>query len=214
MDTRDNIFVPRNGQFTYISAEVSGGLLGGGDNYYKVEAAWSTYQPVWPGWIYAIRLKGGIVKEFSDSKDVPIDERLYLGGANTVRGFAETSLGPLQIRYDSTGAPIDTNFVGGNYSIIINNEFRWKTVQFFNVLPFGVGTLFKKFPQWQSVFFDAGNGFEESHEINLDQFAFSYGTGLQILSPAGPIRIDYARTLNTDRYDVDSRWHFTILYAF
>ncbi len=214
MDTRDNIFVPRVGQFTFFSAEVSGGILGGGDNYYKVEAAWSTYQPVWPGWIYAVRLKGGIAKEYGDSKEVPIDERLYLGGANTVRGFAETSLGPLQVIYDSTGVPIDTNVVGGNYSIIINNEFRWKTVQVLNVLPFGIGALFKKFPQWQSLFFDAGNGFKDSKEINLNQFAFSYGTGFQILSPAGPIRIDYARTLNTDRYDVDSRWHFTILYAF
>ncbi|KAA3633725.1 MAG: hypothetical protein DWP97_08490 [Calditrichaeota bacterium] len=201
LDSRDNIFIPRVGQLTELSVDIFGGFLGGEDNFYKVQLAWSTYQPVWPGWIYALRLKGGTAREYGVSKTVPIEERIYLGGANTIRGFTENTLGPLN--EDSTAA-------GANYTFIINQEFRWKTVQFLNVF----GDFFRNFPQWQSIFFDAGNGFENSAEIKFDNFALSYGTGIQIMSPAGPIRIDYARRIKTDRYPVDSRWHFTILYAF
>lgn len=213
MDSRDNIFIPRVGQLTYINAEINGGFLGGEDSFYKIEGAWSTYQPVWPGWIYAVRLKGGIAKPFGDSQVVPLEERLYLGGANTIRGFAENSLGPQLI--DTTADGIISSAKGANYTIIINQEFRWKTIQVLNAIPlFGIGGFFKSFPQWQSIFFDAGNGFDKASKINLREFAFSYGAGYQIMSPAGPIRIDYARRIKTDRYDVDSRWHFTILYAF
>lgn len=215
LDSRDNIFLPSRGQLSELSVEYYGGFLGGDNNFYKIEAAWSTYQRIWPGWIYAIRLKGGIAKEFSVSQEVPIDEKLYLGGANTIRGFRENSLGPVRLELDSSGTVLDTNFVsvGANYTLVMNHEFRWKTIQVLNAFPL-IGSLFKKFPQWQSLFFDAGNGFTNSREIKLDEFAFSYGTGFQIISPAGPIRIDYARRIKTDRYDVDSRWHFTILYAF
>ncbi len=215
LDSRDNIFLPSRGQLSQLSTEYFGGFLGGDNNFYKVEAAWSTYQKVWPGWTYAIRLKGGIAKEFGTSKEVPIDEKLYLGGANTIRGFPENSLGPGRLEIDSTTSIFDTNFVaiGANYTLVFNHEFRWKTIQVLNALPV-VGSLFKKFPQWQSLFFDAGNGFTNSREIKLNQLAYSYGTGFQIVSPAGPIRIDYSRRIKTGRYDVDSRWHFTILYAF
>ncbi len=215
LDSRDNIFLPTKGQLSELSTEYFGGFLGGDNNFYKIEASWATYQKIWPGWIIAVRMKGGVAKEFGKSVEVPIDEKLYLGGANTIRGYTENSLGPVRLEIDSANVLHDTNFVaiGANYSIVLNQEFRWKTVQFLNVLPF-VGNLFKKFPQWQSLFIDAGNGFGSSREIKFDQFAFAYGTGFQIVSPAGPIRIDYARRIKTDRYDVDSRWHFTILYAF
>ena len=90
---------------------------------------------------------------------------------------------------------------------------RWKTVQVLQTLP-GIGKLFRNLPLWQSVFFDMGNGFDYFEDIRTDDFAYGYGTGLQIVSPAGPIRVDYARRITTDRYDFDYRWHFTILYAF
>ena len=215
LDSRDNIFLPSKGQLTEISGNYFGGFLGGDNNFYKIETAWSTYQRVWPGWIAAIRLKGGFIENFGETKDIPLDERFYLGGANSVRGFTEGTLGPTSFLIDTTVTPYDSisNADGGNYMIIFNQEFRWKTIQYLNALPI-LGKLFKKFPQWQSIFFDAGNAFNNGRDIKLNQFAFSYGTGFQIISPAGPIRIDYARRIKTDRYPVDSRWHFTILYAF
>lgn len=205
-DSRDNIFIPRRGSVTDMSVEYYGGFLGGDDNFLKTEASWSTYQIVWPGWIGAVRIKGGRVKEFSNSNPVPTEERFYLGGANTVRGFEENDLGPIQV----DPVTFDTTAAGGNYELIANVEFRWKTLQILNP----IAGFFKRFPLWQSVFVDAGNSFSRIENISIDRMAFSYGTGVQIISPAGPIRVDYARRIKTERYDVASRWHFTILYAF
>ncbi|UCG60572.1 MAG: BamA/TamA family outer membrane protein [Candidatus Zixiibacteriota bacterium] len=201
-DSRDNIFIARSGSLTDLAVEFVGGFLGGDDDYYKIEASWARYRVVWPGWTWATRFKGGYATEFGDSPDVPTEERLYLGGANTIRGFRENTLGPLREDGSAEGARI---------SLICNQEFRWKTIQVLRWIPLKV---FETLPLYQSIFLDVGNGFRNGEEIAWENLAVSYGAGFQIVSPAGPIRIDYARRVKTEKYDFDSRWHFTILYAF
>jgi len=203
-DSRDNLFIPSRGSRAELDLRYVGGFLGGDDNFYKVEASWSTFQVVWPGWISATRIKGGVVEPFGESDSLLTDDRLLIGGASDVRGYQQNRLGPL----DDLGNPR-----GAQYTVIFNQEFRWKTVQIFNDMPL-LGPLLRDFPLWQSLFVDIGNGFRDKENIKLSEMAVSYGTGLQILSPAGPIRLDYARRLPTDRYGFDDRWHFTILYAF
>ncbi len=203
-DSRDDIFIPRMGSVTELSGEYFGGFLKGDDSFFKLQAEWSRYRVVWPGWISATRVRGGWAGAFGETPSVPLDEALYLGGANTVRGFEENRLGPL--REDGTPE-------GARYIAVFNQEFRWKTVQVLNVLPF-FGDIFATMPLWQSVFVDIGNGFQRTEEMRFDNVAVAYGTGVQIVSPAGPIRFDYARVLDTDNFDYADRWHFTILYAF
>lgn len=203
-DSRDDLFLPRNGSVTELSGESFGGFMGGDQNFFKLFASWSRYQIVWPGWIYAVRLRGAWAEEFGATEIVPPDEALYLGGGNSVRGFGENLLGPL--RQDGTPA-------GAQYTLVVNQEFRWKTVQFLKVAPL-IGSLMKSFPLWQSVFVDIGNGFATSRDIRYDNFAFAYGTGFQIVTPAGPIRLDYAQVLETRNFAFADQWHFTILYAF
>ncbi|MFQ5499035.1 MAG: outer membrane protein assembly factor [Candidatus Zixiibacteriota bacterium] len=203
-DSRDDLFVARRGSVSDISLAYYGGFLGGDENFYKLEASWSVYQVVWPGWTLAARLKGGLVREFGQSESVPRDDRLYRGGANSVRGFKERTLGP--VRDDGLAD-------GANITAIGNLEFRWKTLQVLQAIPL-LSNLFSSIPLYQSVFFDAGNGFRHEGEMKINALAFTYGTGIQLISPAGPIRIDYARRIKTASIDFADRWHFTILYAF
>ena len=203
-DTRDNLFIPQWGSVTDFQSEHYGGVLGGDDNFNKLEGSWSKYQVTWPGWVAATRLKAGWVEAFGKSDVVPVNDRLYLGGANTIRGFRENSLGP----QGPEGDPI-----GANFTFIFNQEFRWRTIQIFQWVPV-LKDLFRSLPLYQSLFFDMGNGYLNISDARLSSMAYSYGTGFQIVSPAGPIRIDYARVLDTDDFDFDYRWHFTILYAF
>ncbi|HOP07378.1 MAG TPA: BamA/TamA family outer membrane protein [candidate division Zixibacteria bacterium] len=203
-DSRDHIFIPRHGSYSSVSLEYFGGFMGGDDNFYRVEASWSVYQPVWPGWISATRFKFGRVEAFGSSDQVPINDRFYLGGANTIRGFRVNTLGPV----DSLG-----NIEKANFIAVFNQEFRWQTIQIHQQIPL-LKSLIGLWPLWQSVFFDAGNGYRHPYDIKWDNLALSYGTGIQIVSPVGPIRIDYARRIKTKTIDFDSRWHFTILYAF
>lgn len=190
-DSRDNLYIPTRGSMTNFSIECAGGFLGGDDSYWKTDATWSRYQRFWPGWISATRLKLGNARQFGDSREVPVDVRYYLGGANSIRGFKESSLGPQTA--ETNPAP-----EGARTVIIINQEFRFQLI----------GKL------WGSLFGDAGNGFRDFDEIKFEALAFAYGAGIQFISPAGPIRLDYARRFPTDLYETGYRFHFTILYAF
>lgn len=203
-DSRDHIFIPRRGSITDLRAEFYGGFLGGDNHFTKIEASWASFQVVWPGWISATRLKSGWAQHFSPSKEVPIIDRFYLGGANSIRGFKVNSLGPTLE---------DGTLEKANFIALFNQEFRWHTFQLFQFIPGLKGTL-GAWPLWQSVFFDMGNGYGKPREISFRSLAYSYGAGIQIVSPAGPIRIDYARRIKTRSIDFDYRWHFSILYAF
>lgn len=207
-DSRNDLFIPTRGSVAEFSGEIFGGFLRGDADFFKLQASWSRYRRVWPGWVSAIRVRGAWAEEFGQTESVPLDETLYLGGASTVRGFEENLLGPLRIASDGAITP-----AGARYTVVFNHEFRWKTVQFLNVLPF-IGDVFKRFPQWQSIFVDVGNGFRNQEEMRFDKLAISYGTGFQIASPAGPIRIDRAWVLDHHGFGYSDRWHFTILYAF
>jgi outer membrane protein insertion porin family len=201
-DSRNDLFIPERGSLTSIDAQYVGGFLGGDDNFKKIEASYSSYQRVWPGWISATRFMGGWVAPFNTSSFVPTDDRLYLGGANSIRGFKEKSLGPVL----PDGSP-----AGANFTIVFNQEFRWRTFPLFKFIS---KRFASRFPLWQSLFVDAGNGFGSASRFRWDEIALSYGTGIQIVSPAGPIRVDYAQVVPTNGFRFQQRWHFTILYAF
>jgi outer membrane protein insertion porin family len=203
-DSRDDLFVPKRGVVIDLNSEYFGGFLGGDENFVKAQASWSTYQSLKKDFVSATRFRIGWAKAFAETESVPIDEALFLGGANTIRGFSEKSLGPL----DSNEVA-----VGATYTLVFNQEFRWKTFQILSYVPL-LRDLFSSIPLWQSVFFDLGNGFRHTSDVKFDALAYGYGTGFQFISPAGPIRIDYARRIPTERIEFDSRWHFTILYAF
>jgi outer membrane protein insertion porin family len=203
-DSRDSVFVPRKGSLSRLDIQYYGGVLGGDGNYVKIQPEWSSYQRMWPGWISATRLKFGWAHQYGSPKFTFVDEAQYLGGGNSVRGFAENQLGPK----DALGKPVGAEFI-----LVFNQEFRWRTIQVFNQIPV-IGNLFQQWPLWQSVFVDVGNGYRTSSEISLRNMAYSFGTGIQILSPAGPIRMDYARVIPHDNFQFTDHWHFTILYAF
>ncbi len=191
-DSRDNIFVPSTGSYTVINSEYVGGFLKGDDSFYSLDVSWARYQRVWPGWISATRLKYGYVREFGDSKTVPVDDRLYIGGANTIRGFTHNGLGPQSV--DSLG---NRTPQGANIILIANQEFRFPILGNF----------------WGSIFGDIGNGFLAKEEIKWNVMAMSIGGGIQFLSPAGPIRLDYARPIRR-KVDDNYKFHLSILYAF
>jgi len=188
-DTRRDKFMPRSGSFTTYFGQYAGGFLQGDDSFVKLEFSWARYQLAIGNAVYATRFKAGWVKEFGRSHEVPFDDRFYLGGANSIRGFEEKSIGP---RNES-----GTN-VGANTYAIFNQELRFP--------------LFWKF--WGSIFADLGNGWETFSDVEPGNVLFSFGGGIQFISPAGPIRLDYGYHFENEVYKEDDRFHFTILYAF
>jgi outer membrane protein insertion porin family len=64
------------------------------------------------------------------------------------------------------------------------------------------------------MFTDLGNGWASFSDAGLDNILFSYGVGIQFISPAGPLRLDFAHRVEAAGYNAGDRFHVTILYAF
>jgi outer membrane protein insertion porin family len=196
-DTRDDLFVPRRGTLSEFKFDYYGDFLGGDANFAKVEVSLSKYQPFWKSIIRASRIKFGVAEPLGSADEVPLIDRYYIGGANGVRGFSTEELPP-PLDPASDVSP------GAEFYVIFNQELRFPVW----------GKL------WSSLFIDAGNGWEglDDPRISFDGLAYSYGAGVQYLSPAGPLRLDYARRIKTHGIDHlpkrNYRFHFTILYAF
>ncbi len=114
------------------------------------------------------RLDGGhtSVKDF---ENLPATLRFYAGGDQSVRGYAYSSLGPL----DSLG-----NVAGGKYLLVGSVEYEHSLSE-----------------KWSAAtFYDVGNAYNSSSE-NFKQGA---GVGLRWRSPIGPVRLDVAWPLSLE----------------
>lgn len=188
-DTRDNIFVPQRGSYSFASFDYVGRLLGGDYNYVRAQFSWSRYRVltgqnifanrVWIGWIDD-RFKSGLTSR---------DDRFMVGGATTIRGYGENGLGP---------RTADDKPDGGRYLLVTNFEIR-------RPLFWRIGG---------SAFVDAGNTYGRFSEITPLSVRFSTGMGIQFFTPVGPIRFDYAIRLKK-QFDLGAGlYHLSILYAF
>ena len=116
-------------------------------------------------------------------------ERFFAGGGNTVRGYAQDSLGPA----DRSGAP-----AGGHALLILNQEIRAPIARRVR----GVG------------FVDAGNVFESVRAFTLRGLKTSAGVGLRIESPIGVVRLDYGLALQRAANEPRGRFFFSLGQAF
>jgi outer membrane protein assembly factor BamA len=125
----------------------------------------------------------------AEATAIPIDERFFIGGPDTVRSFGYRDLGP----HDRKGHPI-----GGEFFTVFNVEYT------FPILGELQGALFT----------DAGNLLPTSEEPGLDDMRYAIGVGLRYKLPVGPIRLDYG--VNPDpREDEDfGAFHFSFGFAF
>jgi len=191
-DTRPNPFVPASGSYFQLFNELVGGFLGGDNHFYKLIWTWSRYNTLGkPDQInvLATRLKIGYVQKLFKDKYVPTFDRFYAGGAYTIRGYSENTLGPKDVEGKNTG---------GGLMLIANSEIRkallWK---------FGY-----------TFFLDAGNVWAEPKNFKVSDIRLTGGIGLQFFTPIGPIRLDYARRILRDDEPAEGMWHLAILYAF
>jgi outer membrane protein insertion porin family len=111
------------------------------------------------------------------------------GGENSIRGFAEQTVGPTTI--DCNGKRI---FIGGNKQLVINLEYQIRlvdTVQFI-------------------IFHDLGQAWTRDLSVNKQGPRLSAGVELRLFLPISPapIRLIWARKLNQYPFDKGSRHVF------
>jgi len=188
-DSRDNPLLSRRGQRVTFSPYIAGGFLGGNTQIYGLDLEGSQYFHLPWDTILLINGEVATVSQWGNGSDVPIFERLYLGGSNNLRGFPFREVGP----QDENGEPI-----GG--------KTMWRT------------TIEWTFPIIEkargAVFYDTGFVNSEEWSFGFNHIASDIGIGLRLDLPIGPLRLDYGYPVQRDGYHGGGRFNFNVGYQF
>ena len=194
-DTRDSLTLTRRGHKLEAGVKMVGDFLGGDVDVYGFHADAMQFVTLPGDIIFSVEGAAQNAKTWGSGDRVPIFERLFLGGANNLRGFKYRDVGPK----DSTGEPLggDTSYFGSaelNFPILgERDDPKLRGAIFYDVgkVSGGPGTF--------------GGGW------NSD-----VGIGVRIyLLPGTPIRIDVGFPTSKDAYnDHGARFNFQLGYKF
>jgi outer membrane protein assembly complex protein YaeT len=187
-DGRDNPILPTRGYHVDVGSALSASALGANLDFADLYAAGSVYFPLAEDLVLGVAARGQTRPTLDGSPTLPIQERLFLGGANNVRSFGEDELGPI----DADGDPI-----GGLTTFDATIELRQRLY----------GELHG------AVFYDVGSVGERAFDVGA--FGHAVGVGLRYYLPMGPVRLDVG--FNPGRRfgaDSDVAVHFSFGFSF
>jgi len=201
IDSRDNPFEPTQGQKLSLAVEYAGGFLQGDNYFWRPEATYSLFLPTTKGYparqVFAINAEAGLISPFG-GHTIPILERFYLGGENSIRGHRFRSI----FLRDAKGNPIQdpatlTN-LGGDKYLQFNVEYHFILGGPFRILGF----------------VDGGNVYEGKYD--LSRLRYTSGLELRVLIPmfGAPLRFIYAHNMNPQRGDSFENFQFSIGTSF
>jgi outer membrane protein insertion porin family len=187
-DTRDSFVRPRRGIFSELSMDISKGFNLSGDNFVRYELDNRFFVSPLPRLTLACLLRAGYIDAFGATENIPSDQRFFLGGATSVRGFEENLL-----RFDSNGDPR-----GGCSSISGSLEARMDLGNHFGMV----------------LFYDVGRLGDRFQDLYSGTFRDTCGLGLHYITPVGPIGLSYG--YNLDRMEAESpgEWYLSVGYTF
>jgi outer membrane protein insertion porin family len=189
-DTRDSLFLTRKGERIEFTTYLAGGFLGGNTDIYGFDLEASKYFSL--PWDTILTINGEIatVSTWAGGDEVPLWDRLYLGGANNLRGFKFRDVGPK----DEDGEPI-----GGNTLARLTVEWTFPVVDKIR----------------GAVFYDVGFVNAGTYDFDLSDVASDVGLGVRLDLPIGPVRIDYGIPIQKDRWSGSGgKFNFNIGYQF
>jgi outer membrane protein assembly complex protein YaeT len=180
---------PTQGWVLSFGAEDVGGFLGGRFDFYKLQSEIKGYYPLAEKTVFASRLKIGFAEPLHSGEEVPIFERLYAGGDNSVRGYGRSRLGPLSRSDDPLGG---RSLIEGSFEL--RQQFTEK-----------IGG---------ALFVDFGQVSLRSFDVPIDDLRFSAGVGVRYTTPVGPVRLDLGFPFRPPNNDRAWRIHFSIGQSF
>ncbi|OAG28494.1 outer membrane protein assembly factor BamA [Thermodesulfatator autotrophicus] len=186
-DSRNHFFDPTRGSLTSIFYEHAGGFLGGDSAYEKITATFSYYHPLFWDVVGHIRVGAGYVTEGSGGK-LPVFEKFYLGGLDSVRGYRYGDISPID--------PETGERIGGEHMFFAQTE--------------AIFPLVKSMGLKGVVFFDMGNVWDQETGYRFSEVRKSVGFGIRWLSPMGPLRIEWGFNIDTQPGEEKSNWNFRI----
>jgi outer membrane protein insertion porin family len=200
-DRRDNPADPHKGMYNTIDIGVAGKFFGSQRSFARALLRNATYYPLTKNIVLARQTQFGVIIPFaapagvSDQESVPLPERFFAGGADSLRAFPYNEAGPRD-----TGAPLvpggptsqPTGFpLGGNALFVNNVELRFPFI--------GENIQGVLFHDLGNVYTSVGDMSFRYHQTNLQDFNYAVqdvGFGLRYKTPVGPVRADFAYGIN------------------
>lgn len=204
-DRRDNPADAHHGLYNTIDVGVASNILGSQRNFARVLGRNATYYELPNKWVLARQTTFGIIQPYKLPSDlsaadaIPLPERFFGGGNLTMRGFGENQAGPRDIGMAAgpdgtttqpTGFPL-----GGNALFFNTVELR------FPLLGENIGGVF---------FHDMGNiytnidsmslRFTQKNDQDFNYAVQAVGFGIRYKTPIGPVRADFAYSLNPPKF--------------
>jgi outer membrane protein insertion porin family len=185
-DTRDNIFDATTGSNHSVRYSVAGGLLSGDNDFQKLSLETAWFFPSFWKFVWGLHGMLGVVNKYGDSTTVPVYERFYLGGAETVRGY----------EYRGEIGEIS----GGKFVSLFNLEYS------FPIIREKRQTILRG-----AFFYDAGNTWNTTRLGHYD-YVLKQGVGfsLRFTLPMFPIRFDWGYGLNHREGEAKTQFYFSI----
>jgi outer membrane protein insertion porin family len=188
-DTRDNLFNSTTGVYLEWTNEMAGSFLKGTDTFARSIGRAKYFHRLTASTLLAHSLEVGWMDVFGSSREIPLNERFFAGGPNSLRGFEYRLVGPL----DDNDYPL-----GGRFKTVLNMELRQGLYKW-------IGAV---------LFADMGNVWREMGLAHLDDIRFSPGIGLRLNTPLGIFRCDYGVNVDPKRDEASGRVVFNMGQAF
>ncbi len=188
-DTRDSVFLTRRGHRVVFTPQISGGFLGGNTQNYGFNIEGSQYFLLPFDIILTLNGEVGAIDVWGSGDRVPLFDRLFLGGANDLRGFNFRDVGPR----DENGEPI-----GGQTLARATIEATMP------LIPRVRG----------AVFYDTGFVNAGAYDFGTHDLVSDFGVGLRLDLPVGPLKIDYGIPLQKGNNNGDGKIQFSVGYQF
>jgi len=186
-DTRDKLFSPTKGSRNAINVSYAGGPFGGDAEFTKVEGSSSWYFPMF--WSTVFHVKGAAGQAFENEDDkLPVYEKFFLGGMNSIRGFESSSISPVD--------PLTGDKIGGD-------KMWYGTVSV--IFP-----LLKDMGMDGEIFHDFGNVYDIDDNWDFSDYKKTAGVGILWASPLGPIRLAWGFNLDKKDDEDSSNWDFSM----
>jgi outer membrane protein insertion porin family len=191
-DTRNRLYGASEGSRNVVSVEYGGGPLGGDAQFTKVEGSSGWYFPMPFKTVFYVKGSAGQVFENETGK-LPVYERFYLGGLNSIRGFEFGKISPTEL--NDVG---ELERIGGDKMWYTNTEFIFPLLETQGLR--GV------------VFYDAGQVMDDDENWGdaTDNIKTAVGLGIRWLSPMGPLTVVWGFNLDPQEDEDDSVWDFSV----
>jgi len=195
-DNRDSTLQPRSGERVDVSLSMAGGIFGGDVDTVTFSAQGAKYWNL--KWDTILSLNGELAFVDSLSGDVPVFDRLFLGGGRTLRGF----------EFRDIGGPRDSG-PGGSNEVVGGQSLGYLSAEY--TVPI-IDTV------RAAVFYDIGYVNTGSWEIAPDDVYSDVGIGVRIKLPISPVplALDYAVPVSSpdDFADKGGQFNFYLNYEY